>query len=133
MKVKSVNRSFKFYKSFGFNEIFAYGRPEFLSQLDNIPTAREKYNGVVFGIGDSLFVIADGHLAVKPKVFKEMIFSSKISAMLYVSSVKNVEKVCKKFKYKIASSIRDYPWGTKEIVIKDPDGFVLVFIERLKK
>lgn len=133
LKVKNIPQSLSFYKSFGFKEVFAYGDKVFLRRFHKIPTAPEKYCGVVFGICDSLFEIADGHLAVKPKVFKEKITSPKISAMIHVRSVDTIKNICKKNKYRITVPIKTFPWGTKEIVIKDPDGFLLVFIEKLKK
>lgn len=133
LKVIDLNRSLVFYKSFGFKEVFAYGEKKFLSQFEKtIPTVPEKYCGTVFTIGDTLFEIADGHMAVKPEVFKEKIKSSKLSAMIHVDSLEAIIKICKKYGYKISVPPRKFPWGTKELVIKDPNGFVLVFIERIK-
>lgn len=134
IKCSDIRKSYKFYKTFGFKEVFAYGPKKFLSTVDkNHPAAPEKYRGVVFEVGNTIFEIADGHIAVKPNVFKEKITSSKVSAMLHVDSVDKIIKICKKNSIKITVSPRIFPWGTKEIVIKDPDGFVLVFIEKLKK
>jgi len=133
IKVSDLDASYDFYRKLGFKETFAYGNKHFLSKLDkSIPTAPEKYRGVVFEIGNSLFEIADGHLAVKPEVFKQKIKCSKVSAMLHVNSLSEVLQRCKKHKIDVAVPPRKFPWGTREIVIKDPDGFVLVFIEKLK-
>ena len=134
LKVSDINRSFSFYKLFGFKEVFGMGSREFLAKLDTtIPQVNEKYNGVVFAIGNALFEVADGHAAVRPEVFKEMILNSKISAMIYIDSVDTIKAICTANSIKIAVPIKEYYWGTREIVVKDPDGFVLVFIERLKK
>lgn len=134
LKVKDIKKSLDFYTKFGLKPIFAYGDNKFLSQFNNkIPSAKEKYRGVTFSINNALFEIADGHLAVKPKTFKETIQSSKISTMLYVDSVDKIIKLCRRNSFPIASPLKKYPWGTKEIVIKDPDGFVLVFIEKINK
>lgn len=131
LKASNLTKSYNFYKNLGFQECFAYGNKKFLNKLSKkIPTAPEKYNGVVFEIGNSLFEVADGHLAVKPHVFKEKIDSSKVSAMLHVDSLSTIINACKKHNIKIAVPPRKFPWGTKELVIKDPDGFVLVFIEK---
>jgi len=131
IKVSNFKASYNFYKGLGFKEIFAYGHKRFLSKLPKtIPTASEKYKGVVFKIGNSLFEIADGHLAVKPEVFKKRVQTSKISAMLHVDSLSPIITKCKKHKIQIAVPPRKFPWGTKELVLKDPDGFVLVFIEK---
>lgn len=78
-----------------------------------------------------LLEIAEAHLAVKQEVFQENINSSKISAMLHVDSLQAVIEICKQNDYDIAKPMREFPWNTKELVIKDPDGFVLVFIEKL--
>lgn len=132
LKVRDINRSFSFYKLFGFKEIFGLGNKTFLSELDpKIPKVKENYNGVIFEIGNALFEIADGHVAVRPEVFKEKIPSSKISTMIYVDSVADVVKICKENKIKVLVPIKEYYWGTREVVIKDPDGFVLVFIEKI--
>lgn len=134
LKVRDIGRSFLFYKRFGFDESFGYGEPAFLKTLAaSIPKVSEKYNGVVFQIGNALFEIADGHAAVKPEIFQQEVESSKLSAMIYVHSVKKIEVICRKNRVEIASAIKEYPWGTREIVIQDPDGFVLVFIEKIKK
>ena len=134
LKVRNFDNSYQFYRRFGFKPVFAYGNISFLSKLEKqIPRVTEIYNGVTFQIGNALFEIADGHMAVKKKVFKKSINNSKISAMIQVSSLKSVINVCNKYNYPIAIPPIAYPWGTQELVIKDPDGFVLVFIEKIKK
>lgn len=132
LKVKDITKSYEFYKSFGLNPVFAYGNNHFLKKFKpSIPTVSEKYNGVSFDINGAIFEIADGHVAVKAEVFQKTIDSSKVSAMLTVPSVQKVIQACKLHNYSIAVPPQKFPWGTKEIVIKDPDGFVLVFVEKL--
>jgi|SRR3989344_7021039 len=134
LKVKNINKSLVFYKAFGLEPVFAYGDKKFLKLFQkNIQTAPEKYRGVVFKIGETLFEIADGHMAVKNEVFQEKIISSKISAMLNVKSVQKIIEICKQHSFSIAAPPRIFPWGTKEVVVKDLDGFILVFIEKLIK
>jgi hypothetical protein len=53
--------------------------------------------------------------------------------MIDVNSVAQVERICNENGFRISVPIKEYPWGAKEIVLKDPDGFVLVFREFLKK
>lgn len=130
IKVTNIKKSYKFYKALGFKEVFAYGPKEFIKQFKNIPSAPENYRGVTFEVGTSLLEIGDGHLAVKPETFTEKIKSSKISAMLQVESIDPILKICQGNNIKIAVEPREFPWGTKEVVLKDPDGFVLVFIEK---
>ncbi|OGK30018.1 hypothetical protein A2W49_01430 [Candidatus Roizmanbacteria bacterium RIFCSPHIGHO2_12_41_18] len=133
IKVKDINRSLEFYRAFHLKPDFAYGDNTFRTKFREIQTAPEKYRGVIFNISGALLEIAEGHIAVKPKVFCETIKSSKISAMLHVKSVKTIVNICKERGFKIAAQPRVFPWGTKEVVVKDPDGFILVFIEKLSK
>ncbi|MBN2101048.1 VOC family protein [Candidatus Dojkabacteria bacterium] len=131
IKCQDFDGSYAFYRNFGFKEVFAYGPEEFLRGLDgSIPTAKENYRGVSFQVGDAILEIADGHVAVKPEVFKEVVTSSKISAMVDVESLDVVEKVCRNNNYKIVAPRKEYPWGMTELVVKDPDGFVLVFRQK---
>lgn len=133
LKVKDMTVSYEFYKSFHLKEVFAYGTEDFLRTIKKeTPRVAEKYNGVTFDIGNALFEIADGHIAVKKEVFQKNVQSSKISAMLHVKSIREIVQVCRKRGYPIVVLPKTYPWGTKEVVVKDPDGFVLVFIEKLK-
>lgn len=130
IKCQSMDKSLSFYTKLGFNPIFAYGSDKFTSQF-SFPTAKESYCGVTFSIGDALYEVADGHVAVKPEVFLETVNSSKVSAMFDVESVDNLVSFCEKEGIEIAAPVRVYPWGTKEVVLRDPDGFVLVFREHV--
>lgn len=132
VKCASIEKSLNFYLALGFNPIFAYGAPEFTKQFA-CPTALEKYSGVTFEIGNGLFEIADGHVAVKQEVFGQPVLSSKVSTMFDVASVDDFVSHCEKKGIVIAIAPRVFPWGTKEVVLKDPDGFVLVFREFLKQ
>lgn len=49
--------------------------------------------------------------------------------MIDVVSVLEVRKICERFNYDIAKPEVDYPWRTRELVVRDPDGFILVFRE----
>ena len=119
IKVKDFAKSVRFYKDLGFREIFTYGPDK---------TAKEDYSGMTFEVGGAKLEIADGHRAVKPSVFKETMESSKISLMINVDKLSSVVEVCNKVQIDISVSVRHYYWGTLELVIKDPDGVVLVFI-----
>lgn len=131
IKVKNFDKSLHFYSSFGFKPIFAYGPKSFVGNFAEIGTAPEKYRGVTFAIGDALFEIGEDHIAIKPEVFKEEIKSSKVSAMIDVDSVAEVRSICEKNNFEIAKNEVDYPWGTRELVVRDPDGFILVFREKI--
>ncbi len=132
LKVKDIEKSLQFYLSFGLKPVFAYGNDVFRSQFDKtLPTAPERYQGVVFEINGAIIEIADGHLAVKKRVFSEPIKSSKVSAMLHTNSIDEIIGICTLNNYDIAVSPKEFPWGTREVVVRDPDGFVLVFIQKL--
>ncbi|OGC49367.1 hypothetical protein A3A69_02265 [candidate division WWE3 bacterium RIFCSPLOWO2_01_FULL_37_15] len=124
IKVNNFEKSLKFYTSLGFIKVFEYGPGK---------SVEEKYHGAVFEHGEFKLEIADGHRAVKPEVFNEQVKSSKISLMLYVGSLEEIIKKCEKNKINIVVPPRHYYWGTLELVIKDPDGVVLVFIAPYNK
>lgn len=119
IKVKNFKKSKNFYESLGFKKIFEYGPTK------NI---KEDYSGMVYEHGGCKLEIADGHRAVKPDVFKEELKSSKMSLMINVNSIASIINRCKRYKIPIAVGPRQYYWGTLEVVVKDPDGVVLVFI-----
>lgn len=131
LKCSNLRESIKFYSTFNLKPIFAYGSKKHLTQFKSIPTAPEKYDGVVFKIGESTLELANGHIAVKPETFKCPISNSKVSAMINVDSIDEVLRIAYENNIEIAVQPRIFPWGTKEVVIKDPDGFILVFIEKL--
>lgn len=119
IKVKNFKKSHDFYKALGFKKTFEYG-----------PTlaVKEQYQGAVFAWRNATIEIADGHRAVKPEIFQETILSSKVSLMIHVESISQFLKRCKKNDIKLSVGPRHFYWGTIEVVVKDPDGLVLVFI-----
>ncbi len=124
IKTADFDKSLAFYQALGFTKVFAYGPDE---------EAKEKYRGVVFENGGSKLEIGEAHIAVKPEVFKEKIASSKISYMINVTSLSEVIDLARKANIEITVGPRHYYWGTLELVIKDPDGAVLVFIAPYSK
>lgn len=124
IKVKDFSKSFAFYNSLGFKKVFEYGPDK---------SVVEDYNGTVFEHGGARLEIADGHRAVNHLVFEQNMPSSKISLMINVDSIDQVMRMAKKVGIRLAVGPRHYYWGTLEIVIKDPDGVVLVFISQYSK
>ena len=119
IKVKDFSKSLAFYKALGFSQVFAYGPRQ---------KVHEDYNGAVFEHGGAKLEIAAGHRAVKPSVFNLPVPSSKISLMIHVKSLNQIIRLCQKAGISIVVAPRHYYWGTLELVVKDPDGTVLVFI-----
>lgn len=119
IKVKNFPRSREFYEALGFESVFSYGQGLKVQEI---------YSGMVFQHGSSKIEIADGHRAVNKSVFQESIPSSKISLMINIDSLQEVIEKAARANIPIAVPPRHYYWNTLELVIKDPDGVVLVFI-----
>lgn len=130
IKVSNFTKSKEFYENLGFIKVFEYGPDKTFqkNQAGNLISVPEEYNGVTFQHGECKLEIADGHRAVKPAVFKEKLVSSKVSLMVSVDHVSDIIERCKKAEIPLAVGPRHYYWGTIEVVVKDPDGLVLVFI-----
>jgi catechol 2,3-dioxygenase-like lactoylglutathione lyase family enzyme len=127
VKVADISKSREFYESLGFKPVFGYGDDEFRASLpEGCGSAPERYRGITYQLTEDInYEIAEGHIAVKPEVFSEIITSPKISAMIRVNSLESILKnhnVNRKF------PVRRYYWGTIEAAVRDPDGFVLVFV-----
>lgn len=140
LKVKNIKASREFYEKLGFTPVFGYGDEDFRKTLpEGCQSAPEKYRGVSYKLHDGAELeIADGHIAAKPEVFDEEIKSAKVTAMIRVESV---VPVIEAYKDRIKFPVRKYYWNSIEVALRDPDGFVLVFIgpattvefERVKK
>lgn len=130
IKVRSIEASRKFYESLGFRPIFAYGNSEFLATIPaGVGTAPERYRGITFAVANGgTLEIAEGHIAVPDQgVFQETIKSPKVSAMVKVLSL---VPLLKSGALRPRFPVRRYYWGTIEVVVRDPDGWVLVFIAK---
>ncbi len=124
IKVKDFAKSKTFYLGLGFTPIFEYGPDQ---------KVKEDYNGITFALGAGKLEIADGHRAVKPEVFKELIKSSKMSLMIEVDSIGEIVARAHKMGIDPTTPIRHYYWGKLEVVFRDPDGVILVFAEPYTK
>lgn len=119
IKVKDFAKSVRFYQALGFSKVFSYGPNE---------KVKEDYNGMVFQHGGCKLEIADGHRAVKSEVFEREMNDSKVSLMIYIDDIRVILRCCEIENISLAVEPRHYYWGTSEVVVKDPDGVVLVFI-----
>lgn len=122
IKTKDYAKSRKFYETLGFEVIFEIGPGKKIeSGSDQV---------VIFGSeSGGKFELTDAHPAIKPGVFQEDVRSSKISMMFEVDSLAEIIKRAESIGVKPAVPVRHYYYGTLEVVYKDPDGMVLVFIE----
>ncbi len=130
IKTKDFDKSLHFYLNFGFKPVFVYGPSSFTINFDT-PNAAEKYRGITFDINGAMLELGEDHIAIKRQVFEETISSSKVSAMIDVNTLSSVRKICEEHNFEIAKSEVEYPWGTRELVVRDPDGFILVFRESI--
>jgi len=137
LKVADLSASRAFYEGvLDLAPVFGYGSPEFRRTLpseiasvtgDGLPGAPERYCGVTYEpTPQSPIEIAEGHIAVPdPKVFRDRILTPKVSAMMRVDSLLPLARdkgIRPKF------PVRHYYWGTLEMALKDPDGFVIILI-----
>lgn len=129
LKVASVAESRNFYEEFlELSPVFAYGSEEFLATIpQGVPTAPERYQGVTYEVpGGAKIEIADGHIAVRDSdVFRDRIVSPKVSAMIQVTSL---VPLLQKGVFGPKGPLTKYYWGTIEMVVRDPDGWVIVLI-----
>jgi catechol 2,3-dioxygenase-like lactoylglutathione lyase family enzyme len=127
IKVQDITKSREFYESLGFKPVFGYGDDSFRASLPaGVASAPENYPGVTYKLCDGAELeIAEGHVAVAKEVSKERITSPKISAMIRVKSVVPILEAAGALR---TYPVRNYYWGSVEVVLRDPDGFVLVFI-----
>ena len=124
IKVKDFNKSLLFYETLGFQKVFEYGPNK---------DVKEAYNGTVFAAGGNKLEIADGHRAVKKEVFGSTMIDSKISLMINVDSIQDIITRAASIDVSPTVNVRHYYWNTLEVVFKDPDGVILVFIESYTK
>ncbi|HEY4518072.1 MAG TPA: VOC family protein [Candidatus Paceibacterota bacterium] len=70
----------------------------------------------------------------KPEFKKEARLKNKGAGQYLYIKVDNVDKFYKgllKKKLKPSAPPRDWPWGNREFVLRDPDGYKLVFFKKI--
>lgn len=121
IKTRDFARSRAFYLALGFQVMFEIGPDKEIKSKDSV---------VIFGSETGgKFELTDAHPAIKPSVFQEIVPSSKISMMFEVDSLADILARARTMGLEPAVPVRHYYYGTLEVVFKDPDGVVLVFIE----
>ncbi len=126
IKVSNFTESRAFYLALGFQPIW-----ESAPDLEQTSTSGpEEGSLVIFATedGTALLEIGDSHPAINPEVFKERVPSSKVSLMVHVSSLEEIIDRAERAKIAITRQPVNFEWGTTELVMRDPDGFVVVFI-----
>ena len=71
----------------------------------------------------------------KPEFQKEANLENKGAGTFLYISVDDVDEFYKGLlakRLKPTSEPRDWPWGNREFIIRDPDGYKLVFFQKLK-
>jgi len=127
IKVRDIHQSREFYESLGFKPAFGYGDEAFRATLPkDCPSAPERYHGVTYRLADNAELeIADGHIAVQDSVFSEVVTGPKVTGMIRVKSVVPILDIALS---QVKFPVRKYYWGSIEVALRDPDGFVLIFI-----
>jgi catechol 2,3-dioxygenase-like lactoylglutathione lyase family enzyme len=127
VKVRDIYASRKFYESLGFEPIYGFGDEDFRATLPRgIGSSEERYRGVIYRLADGAELeITDGHVAVAKEVFAAPIATPKVSGMIRVKSIVPILDVALTA---VRYPVRKYYWGSIEVVLRDPDGFVLVFV-----
>jgi catechol 2,3-dioxygenase-like lactoylglutathione lyase family enzyme len=111
IKVVDLARSRAFYEAFGFQQLGAFE------------------GGVIYGVGGvALLELNARHPAVAAEVFQTRITTAKTSLMVHVPSLLPVLTAAEQAGIPLAVPPRRFPWKTIEVVVRDPDGFVVVFI-----
>lgn len=114
--VKDIKKTAKFYKALGFE--FDKNEPEHVSiylnwfWMDFHPIDKED----------------------KPDFQKEANAEHKGAGMFVYIKVEDVDEFYKgivKKGLKPSSEPRDWPWGNREFVVRDPDGYKLVFFNKI--
>ena len=133
LKVRSISASRAFDQDYlGLTPVFADGDKDFVKTFsEEVTTVPEAYSGVTYEIpGGAKIEIADGHIAVKDAdIFSAAITSPKVSAMINVTSL---VPLLDKSDIRPKSAIKKYYWGTIEMVLRDPDGWVIVYSSVLR-
>lgn len=137
LKVHDVAASRAFYEGvLGLVPTRAAGSDEFRKTLpatlpprrdDGLPGSPDAWNSVTYQPSPSApLEISDGHPAVeRPEVYREPVSGPKVSAMLHAESL---VPLVRDRGARPSYPVRVYPWGTVELLLKDPDGFVVVVI-----
>ena len=113
--VEDLNKTVKFYETLGF-----------------VTKKREVNHATVYinwFFMDFILVKSED----KPKFKEEAISKNKGAGMYVYISVDDVDSFYKdavKVGLRPSSEPRDWPWGNREFVIRDPDGYKLVFFRR---
>lgn len=111
IKVADLARSQAFYEAFGFQQLGAFE------------------GGVIYGVGGvALLELNARHPAVAADVFQSRITTAKTSLMVHVPSLLPALAAAEQAGIPLAVPPRRFPWKTIEVVVRDPDGFVVVFI-----
>jgi len=115
--IKDIDKTAEFYKQLGF--IIDKHEPDYLS-------IRSNWFWIDFHPQDK---------EDKPDFQKEANLENKGAGLFLYLSVDDVDEFYQGVLgkgLKPSSEPRDWPWGNREFVIRDPDGYKLVFFKKLK-
>ncbi len=113
--VKDLDKTVKFYEGLGF---------DFKKKAENRATGYMNWYSIDFVAADK---------ETNPEFLKEAKSENRGNGIYINLSVDDVDGAYKQLVsegLKPSSEPRDWPWGNREFVIRDPDGYKLVFFKR---
>lgn len=109
IKVGDLQRSLKFYEGLGF-------------KVHRIPMDKGEYVSIELSRG-----------SIEPDQTEDWTGPKGFTIGVSVDNVEQVYQLAKAIGAEVLHSIRDQPWGVRNFYIKDPDGYVIEFDQKLKK
>ncbi len=115
--VSNLNKTLKFYQDLGFTKVSSDDK-----------TAALRLNWFILDFVSSK--------KEEKKEFKKEANAKIKGAGLYITiGVEDVDAIYKEVirkGYKPSSEPRDWPWGAREFALRDPDGYKLIFSQKIK-
>ena len=122
MYVADLQKSVEFYQRLGFEPV--------REGSNNRDVAYVRLDGL------SLQFVAQSSAADKPEAFQRDAFGEPKGTGLYMNvEVDDVDQFFQTLKadgVTTSSEPRDWPWGQREFVLRDPDGYKLVFYQIIR-
>jgi len=111
--VTNLEKTISFYKSLGFT----------VANFDK--------THAIFKLGDFTIRFLDKDAIGKGIFEKEALAEPKGSGIYIDIEVKKIDEYYKDLKSNgiVSSEPKDWPWGRREFVLRDPDGYKLVFVQ----
>jgi len=84
-------------------------------------------------MGDDFALLGRDDVTVALVLASTPAVASFAGCYLYVSDVEALHSACERDNVTITSALTTHPWGTRDFVIRDPDGHQIAIGESVKK